>query len=136
MGQQNKRNKMKRIGERDGWICWICQEPINKRKRNNAHYGPSLDHVIRRADGGSNEDSNLKIAHRKCNSERHTNEDRRAARKRMRERGQLRSKTFISFRSLAEVDCTVRKGATQPYDFRDDQGRPVVQGEPNPIDFV
>lgn len=71
-GAARQRKRIKRIGDRDGWICWICQGPIDPQKRNNAHYGPSIDHVIRRADGGSGDDSNLKIAHRKCNSERHT----------------------------------------------------------------
>lgn len=67
-----RRNKIKlKIAKRDKWICWLCGEPVREeivwRNKNDS---PSLDHVIAQCDGGSNAQSNLKLAHRKCNNER------------------------------------------------------------------
>jgi 5-methylcytosine-specific restriction protein A len=47
----------KRILERDGHVCWLCG-------RLGAD---TVDHVIPRARGGTNEDDNLRAAHAKCN---------------------------------------------------------------------
>ena len=33
------------IGERDGWICGICDEPIDKTLRFPNQQSPSLDHI-------------------------------------------------------------------------------------------
>ena len=41
--------------------CWLCGEFVEEKDR-------SVDHVVPRSQGGSNRRSNLKLAHRKCNS--------------------------------------------------------------------
>lgn len=56
--------------ERDGWMCWLCSEPIDRLAHANSDRAPSLDHVIPRSRHGSNEDSNLRTAHRVCNARR------------------------------------------------------------------
>jgi 5-methylcytosine-specific restriction endonuclease McrA len=56
------------IYERDGWTCWLCEEPVDRDLIGSRdHWRPSLDHVIPRSSGGSNEDSNLRLAHWWCN---------------------------------------------------------------------
>jgi len=47
--------------------CEICKEPINNQNDNKKF---SIDHIIPRYKGGNNNIENLRIAHRKCNSER------------------------------------------------------------------
>ena len=47
--------------------CEICKEPINNNNQNRAL---SIDHIIPKSKGGNGNLENLRIAHRKCNSER------------------------------------------------------------------
>lgn len=49
------------IFDRDGWICQLCQLPVEKGAE-------SIDHVIPLVLGGKHEEPNLQIAHRSCNS--------------------------------------------------------------------
>jgi len=65
--------KSKRLAlyQRDAWTCLICYKPVTRdnysRSTYNPHY-PSLDHIIPRSLGGSNQDSNLRTAHVQCNA--------------------------------------------------------------------
>lgn len=54
----------------DGWICQICNEAIDQTAHHNTAWAPTLDHVIPRSHGGSDDPSNLRTAHRYCNSVR------------------------------------------------------------------
>jgi len=52
-----------RLWERDGGICGICGLPVDL-----ADVEP--DHVVQRMVGGSDDESNLRAAHRICNARR------------------------------------------------------------------
>lgn len=41
--------------------CWLCGEFVERGDR-------TVDHIVSRYDGGSNRRSNLRLAHRVCNS--------------------------------------------------------------------
>lgn len=56
--------------ERDGWICHLCELPIDRLADPNSDYAPSLDHLIPRSMGGLHDTDNLKTAHRICNAVR------------------------------------------------------------------
>ena len=56
------------IHERDGWICHICGDPVNRDAVTPALDAPTLDHVIALAAGGAHHEDNLKTAHFWCNS--------------------------------------------------------------------
>jgi hypothetical protein len=58
------------VCERDGWTCWICGDGIERDLPTNHRMAGTADHVIALKDGGSDEDDNLKAAHRSCNSRR------------------------------------------------------------------
>lgn len=58
------------IGDRDGWRCHICGGKVAKGKRYPDPLCPSIDHVIPLSRGGTNELSNLRLAHLKCNIEK------------------------------------------------------------------
>jgi 5-methylcytosine-specific restriction endonuclease McrA len=47
--------------------CELCKEPIND---NNIHRRLSIDHIIPQTKGGNGNIENLRITHRKCNSDR------------------------------------------------------------------
>ena len=58
------------IYERDGWVCHLCNEPVERAAHFNDDLAPSLDHLVPRSKGGSDDPENLKTAHRGCNSAR------------------------------------------------------------------
>lgn len=60
--------RLRRIAERDGWICHVCGAQVPPDVRGPI--GPSLDHLIPVRIGGSNDDANLALAHAWCNSHR------------------------------------------------------------------
>lgn len=69
-----------RVGDRDGWICRICDGLVGRdrpwiraapgepfvRGSNNLH--PSVEHVVSVGVGGTNDEGNLAICHLVCNS--------------------------------------------------------------------
>ena len=62
-------HRRRRLYERDKYICYICGESTdNYESRKVGNRSPSLDHVIPRVNGGKDDDSNLRCAHRICNS--------------------------------------------------------------------
>ena len=56
--------------ERDDWVCHLCSSPVDRSAHFNDDLAPSLDHLVPRSKGGSNDPENLKTAHRGCNSAR------------------------------------------------------------------
>jgi len=64
-------NKAVRIRERDGDDCWLCRQEIDFTLTGDDEvWGPSLDHVIPRENGGTWADENIRLAHRQCNASR------------------------------------------------------------------
>lgn len=68
-GSKRRRKILLRIADRDDWLCHLCGEPVQRKRTMNDPMAPSLDHVVRHKDGGTDTEDNLKLAHRKCNSE-------------------------------------------------------------------
>lgn len=56
--------------ERDSWVCHLCGAPVDAASHYNDVLAPTLDHLVPRSRGGSDEPSNLLTAHRACNSSR------------------------------------------------------------------
>lgn len=56
--------------ERDGWMCLLCDLPIDREAHWNDDLAPSLDHIVPRSLGGTHDPVNLRTAHRICNSVR------------------------------------------------------------------
>ncbi|WP_405927933.1 HNH endonuclease [Streptomyces griseus] len=55
------------VYERDGWICWLCSEPINQAASWPAPDSRSIDHVVALSRGGGHTLANVKAAHLRCN---------------------------------------------------------------------
>jgi hypothetical protein len=55
------------VGERDGWRCWLCDEPVDAEASVNSDRGPSVDAGItpkgKKAPAGIE-----RLAHRSCNT--------------------------------------------------------------------
>lgn len=58
------------LAERDGTICYICESDIDLGLSGLDRFGPTIDHVIPLALGGTNDDSNLRLTHRDCNTKK------------------------------------------------------------------
>ncbi len=58
------------IIRRQGDKCYLCDEVVEVDSHYNSDYYPSIEHVIPISKGGTHEWHNVKLAHRKCNSEK------------------------------------------------------------------
>lgn len=58
------------VFERDGWICHLCTEPVDRTLSGRDRLGPTLDHVVPLSRGGEHSYANVKLAHRRCNVRR------------------------------------------------------------------
>ena len=55
------------IGERDGWICGLCSEPVDRTLPWPDSLSASLDHILPLSLGGRHVASNVQISHLTCN---------------------------------------------------------------------
>ena len=55
------------VGERDGWRCWLCDEPVDPDASVNADRGPSVDSAGV-AKGKKGAPCVERLAHRACNT--------------------------------------------------------------------
>ena len=56
------------IYERDRFLCHLCGRKVDVSLPGSNALGPTLDHVVPQAQGGTHDVDNLRLAHRKCNS--------------------------------------------------------------------
>lgn len=58
------------VAARDNHICHVCGGAVDMSLPFNDAMAPTRDHIIPRSAGGGHDPSNLKLAHRSCNSRR------------------------------------------------------------------
>lgn len=63
----------RKVYERDGWRCQLCQRPVKRDALAPDPLSPSLDHIIPLAAGGTHEYRNVQLAHFLCNSRKGVN---------------------------------------------------------------
>ena len=56
------------VGARDGWRCWICDEPVDPDKSVNDARGPSIDSYFTASKAGKGKGGVERLAHRTCNT--------------------------------------------------------------------
>ena len=66
--KESKEITLQALYKRDNGICWLCGKPCDITLDGNDNYYPSIDHVIPIAKGGKDLWSNVKLAHRICNT--------------------------------------------------------------------
>jgi hypothetical protein len=65
------------IGERDGWICGLCQDAerlVDASRDAPRALSPSIDHIVAVSRGGAHTRENVRITHLWCNTERNSGE--------------------------------------------------------------
>jgi hypothetical protein len=55
------------VGERDNWICWLCDTPVDPDASVNSDRGPSVD-SFEVARSKKKSDTIERLAHRSCNT--------------------------------------------------------------------
>ncbi len=72
--------RLDEVGDRDGWRCWLCDEPVDREMSVNDPRGPSIDlrtterKAKAKAKGGTNSGGTgpgtgqERLAHRSCNT--------------------------------------------------------------------
>lgn len=55
------------VGQRDGWRCWLCDEPVDPDASVNADRGPSVDSGAQ-PKGKKSTSGAERLAHRACNT--------------------------------------------------------------------
>ncbi len=61
-----------KVFERDGWVCQICYEPVDRRAKWPHPRSASLDHIIPFAAGGDHTYDNVQCSHWECNGRKHS----------------------------------------------------------------
>ena len=61
--------KMEQVGESHGWICWLCDEPVDPTIVNDPR-GPSIDSVLTKAKSKKTGVTEERLAHRGCNTKK------------------------------------------------------------------
>ncbi|MCU1487495.1 MAG: hypothetical protein JWN67_4241 [Actinomycetia bacterium] len=62
--------RMEDIGEKDGWRCWLCDEPVDPQMSVNDPRGPSIDAVVTKAKAKKAGPAEERLAHRACNTKK------------------------------------------------------------------
>ena len=58
------------VGARDGWRCWICDEPVDPGTSVNAPRGPSIDSYFTASKSAKGRPGVERLAHRACNTKK------------------------------------------------------------------
>ncbi len=63
-------SKLSEVGDRDGWRCWLCDEPVDPQMSVNDARGPSIDSRATKTKNNKNNSGPLqeRLAHRACNT--------------------------------------------------------------------
>jgi hypothetical protein len=64
-------SRLDEVGERDGWRCWICDEPVDPEMSVNDPRGPSVDSVTTKSKSKGKAGPPVeRLAHRACNTKK------------------------------------------------------------------
>lgn len=56
------------VGDRDGWLCGLCGEPVDATLKVPNRWAPTVDHIVPLVLGGTHDWDNVQLAHMTCNS--------------------------------------------------------------------
>ena len=60
--------RLDEVGERYGWRCWLCDEPVDPSMSVNDPRGPSVDAVVTKSKAKAKGPVEERLAHRGCNT--------------------------------------------------------------------
>lgn len=63
-------SRLEEVGAREGWRCWLCDEPVDPTMSVNDSRGPSIDNINAATKGARSKAGEERLAHRGCNTKR------------------------------------------------------------------
>lgn len=63
-------SRLEDLAEREGWRCWLCDEPVDPGMSVNDPRGPSIDAVVTKARAKRSGPAEERLAHRGCNTKK------------------------------------------------------------------
>ena len=64
-------SRLDEVGERDGWRCWLCDEPVDPERSVNDDRGPSVDGINTAGKAAKKGATGAeRLAHRACNTKK------------------------------------------------------------------
>jgi len=60
--------RLDEVGGRDGWRCWLCDEPVDRAMASNDPRGPTIDAVVTKAKAKKSGPPEERLAHGGCNT--------------------------------------------------------------------
>ena len=63
-------SRLEEIADRDGWRCWVCDEPVDPGASANDDRGASVDAVVTKARAKRSAPPDERLAHRGCNTKK------------------------------------------------------------------
>lgn len=61
-------SRLDEVAERDGWRCWLCDEPVDPQMSVNDDRGPSVDSLMTAKAAKGKSGAPERLAHRGCNT--------------------------------------------------------------------
>jgi hypothetical protein len=58
------------VGDRDGWVCWVCKRDVDRTLAWPDPLSASLEHIVPLARGGRHVLTNVSVSHLTCNVKR------------------------------------------------------------------
>lgn len=68
-GSRRRRKIFAALRERHGGACHWCGKPMSFETSDDPR-SATIEHVVPKSEGGANEQSNLRLAHKLCNGDR------------------------------------------------------------------
>ncbi len=62
--------RLEDVGERDGWRCWLCDEPVDRTMPSNDPRAPTIDAVVTKAKAKKSGPAEERLAHGGCNTKK------------------------------------------------------------------
>ena len=62
--------RLEEVGERDGWRCWLCDEPVDRTMPTNDSRAPTIDAVVTKAKAKRSGPAEERLAHGGCNTKK------------------------------------------------------------------
>lgn len=60
------------IFEREGWMCCVCGDPIDRSRRHPDRLAATIEHVVPLSRGGGHVEGNIRVSHHTCNERKRT----------------------------------------------------------------
>ena len=74
LGNEAEAYSREDIFERDGWVCGVCHQPVDRLLQWPDPNSRSIDHVVALSNGGPDTADNVQLAHLSCNISKHSKE--------------------------------------------------------------